>query len=233
MLWKYRHEILLFFLLFFSFLIYIKFAFVPLEKKSSAEFEKKEGFSNTPSIFEYNHLSEEILLENQRLREILHLKEKLPFSFSIVAEVQNLDPVGRPVSLILNKGRKDGIKEKMFVLNKEGALVGRIKGVEEKRSYVITILHIENRVPVVVQKTREQAITECENGLLTLKYLPSETKSKHNDLVFTSGLSLLYPKGILVGRIRRLRRSSPLLFSAEVKSAANLSSLEEVIVGGD
>ena len=145
----------------------------------------------------------------------------------------NLDPVGRPVILILDKGREERVKEKMLVLSKEGFLVGRIKGVEREKSCVITLLHKENRVPVVVQRTREQAIIEGENGLLSLKYLSSDTRSKPGDLIFTSGLSLLYPEGILVGKIRRLKRNSPLLFSAEIKPAVNLSSLEEVIVGGN
>ena len=229
MLWRYRHEIILFFLLSFSLLIYSKFSFGKKEKIS----EEIDSQTGAPRIFNYDVSSEEIILENQRLRKILLLKEKLPFSFSVVAEVLNLDPVGRPVILILDKGREEGIKEKMFVLSKEGFLLGRIKGVERRKSCVITLLHKENRVPVVVQRTREQAIIEGENGLLSLKYLSSDTRSKPGDLVFTSGLSLLYPDGILVGKIRRLKRSSPLLFSAEIKPAVNLSSLEEVIVGGE
>ncbi len=235
MLWKLRRELLFLLLLIISSLCYNHFSF------GKREFSEKENFPSPDQrildekLLNPDNFYAEIISENRRLREILHLKKKIPFEFSEVAEVISRDPIGWSTILILKKGRRNGVKKDMFVMDRNGLLLGKIEEVKEEKSRMSTLLNKKTKVSVIIQRTREEAIVEGKNSaLLTLKYLPLTSKADCGDTVITSGLSLFYPKGILVGRIKRIKRErSQLLLSASLQPAVNFSSLEEVIICGD
>ncbi len=67
-----------------------------------------------------NHLKEEALLANERLRNLLQFREK--FSTSIVAaEVIGQDPSSWFKSVTINKGERDGIRKGMAVISPDGS----------------------------------------------------------------------------------------------------------------
>ncbi len=64
-----------------------------------------------------------------------------------------------------------------------------------------------------------------------MRYLPDDADIAVGDLVVTSELSQLYPKGILVGRVVNLGKEfSGLNRYALVKPAVDLANIEEVLV---
>ena len=65
-----------------------------------------------------------------------------------------------------------------------------------------------------------------------LDYVPAEADVREKDMVITSGLDGIYPKGILVGQVSRIYpgREKGLFRLIEVTPAAPLKDLEEVLI---
>lgn len=68
-------------------------------------------------------------------------------------------------------------------------------------------------------------------GRLRIKYLPILTEVRVGEIVMTSGLGSVYPKGILVGKVVAVdKRIGALFQEATVGPSIDFSRLEEVLV---
>jgi rod shape-determining protein MreC len=87
-------------------------------------------------------------------------------------------------------------------------------------------------VGVLVQSTRDAGVVEGNaTERLRLRYLSRSSPLREGDVLVTSGLGGLFPRGIPVGVVRKVIRQAGALFQeAEVEPATDLSRLEEVLV---
>lgn len=174
-------------------------------------------------------------LENQRLRSLLQLRER------IGGELIGAQVVGRGVSsffrvtrLRLDRGDRDRVRAGMPVVTADG-LVGQIRRAWGKYSDVLLSVDRTSAVDVVIQRTGARGMlrgtSEDDRYLARIQYLRREDDIRIGDLVHTSGLGQRFPASILVGRIVRVvRREFGLYQEAEVSPAVNFSSLEEVLI---
>ena len=111
-------------------------------------------------------------------------------------------------------------------------LVGRIVEVGAETGKAILLSDPNCRVAALVQRTRESGLViGGADGRLRMLYLPETTQSQAGDLVVTAGLGGGYPKGLLIGTIRSLRREvDGLSATARVEPAIDINRLEEVLV---
>jgi len=171
---------------------------------------------------------EEIMMENERLRKLLLLKEKLSFE-TIAAEVIGENPSAWSKTIIINKGKKDGIKKYLPVISPEG-LVGKIIEVYPTSAMIQLIIDKDSGVPVLIKRTRERGILVGGfSNFCYLKYLPRFSDVKVNDIVLTSGFGVIYPKDILVGEVVSVKKDS-ISPKVKVKPFVNFSRLEEVLI---
>lgn len=172
----------------------------------------------------------EVLLENKRLRELLSLKQNSAYKV-IPAKViaHSLDNWS---SLILvDKGDSSGIKKGFAVINYLG-LVGRVVEVTSLTSKIMLISDPNLGVSAMVQRSRQEGLA-CGTlgGTLIMKYLAGDADIKVSDMVITSGLTGIYPKGLLIGTVININDEfSGLSRSAVIKPAVDLSGLEEVLI---
>jgi rod shape-determining protein MreC len=86
----------------------------------------------------------------------------------------------------------------------------------------------------VVAQTAETRVLGALRGknqaLCELRLLASPGKLENGEEVVTSGQDQLYPKGLLIGRIRNLNDSGAIPQSVDVEPAASLQRLEAVAV---
>ncbi|MCK4244540.1 MAG: rod shape-determining protein MreC [Candidatus Omnitrophica bacterium] len=234
MLWRYRKEILLLFFLLLASLIGIKSSnsCKILRMKESLILPPQEELLSHKRIELERVFIDELLAENRRLREILQLKERSPYSFRRVSKIVRMEPVGWPTTVLIDSGKVELIREGMTVLDKNGSLVGRVIRVDGNTSLVMTLLHPESRISGLIQRTRELGILLGGHpGILELKYLPKESEIKRGDVMLTSGLSTLYPKGLPIGKVLRLRGvNSSLFLDVTVNPAVSFPKLEEVLI---
>lgn len=171
----------------------------------------------------------EVRRENERLRKLLEFKEEQA-SKAIPARIIGWDISPWRKMIILDRGEKDGIRKNMSVVVAEG-LVGRIFETGNHTARALILLDPESRASVLAAETRAQAVA-AGNGseMLTLEYLELDSKIQPGEWVLTSGATGLFPKGLPVGKIQSIAKSSDgLHLTAEIKPAVSFKDMEEVL----
>ena len=150
---------------------------------------------------------------------------------SIAANVVGRDPSSWNASLIIDKGRAEGIEVGQPVVSPLG-VVGRIFEVGHNTSKVVLVSDPAFAVAAVVGRSRENGLlTGTLQGVLRLQYLTDNADVKVGDTVVTSRLSTAFPRGILIGQITDVQASvNAHTVECLVDPAVDLSELEEVIV---
>ncbi|MFG1500874.1 rod shape-determining protein MreC [Halobacteriovorax sp. XZX-3] len=168
--------------------------------------------------------------ENQRLRQILNFGKKIKHEM-ISAQVVAWDSSSDFRVIRIDKGFKDGIKLQSTVVTSDG-IVGYVYRLTDHFADILTILDPSNRVDVIVNRTRSYGILEGYSGWRTvMKYVVRTDPVRLNDLVITSGLGNIYPRGIPVGIITKIERESyGITQHLEVTPTVDFSKLEEVAV---
>ena len=204
-------------------------------------------------IAENNHLKEKISSyeiekitnenyknENIRLRELLSFKKRLSFK-SIGARVIGYSTTHWDDRFIINRGSRDGIKERMPVLTYNGALVGRVEYVGAYSSQVLLCNDPEFVVGGIVSRPASRAIGLVkgqlnEPGINIMGNISWNTSSeegdvKVGDIIVTSGLSNSYPKGLPIGEVIKVETDNyGLSQKAEIELFMNSKTIEEVLV---
>ena len=168
--------------------------------------------------------------ENLRLRSLLGFKHGVPKPL-LPAQVIGKDLSGWFQTFVIDRGKRDGVEEGMAVLSVQG-IVGQIMESSNNFSRVLLITDPNSSVAALVQRTRARGITEG-NGLdgCRLKYLHRSEDVQQGDLVLSSGLDGVYPKGTLIGTLTRVRKRETELFQfVHVQPSVDFHKLEEVVV---
>lgn len=157
---------------------------------------------------EYSFRYEQLKAENDHYRTVLSLKERV-IQKSYYAKVIFRDPSLLSESLIIDKGRIDGIKQSMPVVvvtsNDKMMLVGKISEAGRTSSKVQLITSKNFFVGVRLADTGYTGIINGRgswNQDLVLNYIPVEVDPSLGEEVVTSGESEIYPEGLLVGTVR-------------------------------
>lgn len=174
---------------------------------------------------------EENKLENQRLRQLLQLKESIPEYQFIAAKVIGRDATNWYKSITIDKGLNNGIHRGDPVVS-YGGVIGSVFECGNYQSKILLLNDNNSRVGVIVQRTRDIGVVEGQsNSLLVLNYIPRNSEIKPGDILISSGLGSIYPKGIVVGEIVKVFEEKYKLYKfAEVKPAVDFGKLEEVLI---
>jgi rod shape-determining protein MreC len=177
-----------------------------------------------------SHQRKEMALTHERLQKLLQFRDKISPSV-IAAEVIGQDPSSWFMSVTINKGEKDGVRKGMAVISPKGA-IGQILKTGPYHSVVLLITDYNSAIDSIVQRTRAKAIVEGKGeNRCQLKYLLRAEDVVVGDLVVTSGLSGNFPKGLMVGEIRKVDKRGHGIFQyAELVPSIDLTKLEEVLV---
>jgi rod shape-determining protein MreC len=173
---------------------------------------------------------EEIRKENLRLKHLLNFSDGLSPQ-RVLAQVVGWDSANEFKVIRLNKGSDHGIKVMSPVITDHG-LVGYVYRVTDNYSDVLTILDQNNRVDVVVERTRTHGIVEgVFNFKCALKYIMRNEPVEVGDKLITAGVGGIYPKGIKVGMITDISKENfGMTLSLEVIPSVDFDKLEEVLV---
>jgi rod shape-determining protein MreC len=169
--------------------------------------------------------------ENRRLRRLLHLKEALPLE-TISGEVIGREWGGWVRSLTVNRGRSSQVVRLTAVIGPDG-LIGRIVDVRAGSSVVQVLTDPASTVGAHVVRTRTPGIIEGEaRGTIRFKYMARDGAGiQVGDMVVTSGLGGLFPRGIPIGRVRSIDdRGSALFHYAQIVPAVDFARIDEVLL---
>ncbi len=173
--------------------------------------------------------------ESERLRELLDLRAILPLE-TLAAEVVTRDALPWFRTLTINKGRDEGVELDAPVLSPTGVL-GRVIERGPHAAKVQLLLDSQSGAGVMIERSRATGIVSGQVGVegatatdLVMKYVPEMTDVAAGDVVVTSGLDRIYPKGLVVGRVRSVSRGAGLFKEILVEPSARFDQVEEVLV---
>jgi rod shape-determining protein MreC len=174
----------------------------------------------------------EIVKENQRLHELLSLKQQVQGG-GIAAHV-----VGRGYdkfinTLVIDKGSNDGINKDMPAITSQG-LAGKVYTVRKDYSDIMLLRDPNFSVAVRLQESRhEGVVTGTGQRYCILKYVPTENPVKEGEIVLTSGLDGIFPEGLPLGRVTKVLTEGVEFFQyIEVVPFQASGKIEEVLVVG-
>jgi len=172
----------------------------------------------------------EIYLENRRLNSLLAFKQKTPYK-AVSARVIGRSADNWSSIAIIDKGTRHGIRRGLVVITYLG-LAGRVVQTQDATSKIMLINDPAFGVSAIVQRSRQEGLVAGTLGrYLIMKYLPKDADVQVSDSVITSGLTDVYPKGLLIGSVVSMGDEfSGLSRYCQIKPAVNLAAIEEVLI---
>jgi len=136
-------------------------------------------------------------------------------------------------TVIIDRGSLSGVKKDQPVVTADG-LVGRVISVSPISSRVLLVTDERHGAGAVVAQTADTRVLGALRGknqaLCELRLLAAPGKLENGEEVVTSGQDQLYPKGLLIGRVRNLTDTGAIPQSVDVEPAATLQRLETVAI---
>jgi rod shape-determining protein MreC len=174
----------------------------------------------------------EIAATNKRLQLLLDFRVQFP-SGSITASIIANSASTWFQSCLINKGSAENVRKGMAVVTPVGVL-GQVVSVTSHSAKVLLITDANSGVDVLVQRTRSRGIVSGSlEGSTVIKYVKRSEEIQEGDRLITSGLDGVFPKGILVGTVGKVRKQQAGLFqNIEVVPAVRAAQTEEVLVVG-
>jgi rod shape-determining protein MreC len=163
------------------------------------------------------------------LRQLLELRERAQLD-TTAAEV-----IAGPASpefqtVTIDKGSSDGLATDMAVISPAG-VVGRLILPSRRASKVQLLIDLNAAAGALIERTRVQGVVVgAGSGMLKMRYVPGTADVKTGDLVVTSGIDGIYPKGFVIGTIDNVAGSAGEYHEITVRPAVDFARLEEVLI---
>jgi rod shape-determining protein MreC len=174
--------------------------------------------------------------ENEFLRQALNLEMEKEFNLILAnATAKNtftFKGVTFEDSILIDKGKNNGIRKDFPVILSNKILIGKIAEVYDSFSRVELITNKENMIDVQIQDTDAFALSKGEGNLkISLDLFSKDKELKEDSLVYTSALGGLYPSGLVVGKIKNIQKidNEPYI-KADIVSSFDLFQLSQVFV---
>ena len=190
---------------------------------------------------------EELRRQNREYSELKAKNEELRRALNLKAEFADYTITGANIIAVetgnwfsvfkVDVGEQDGIRADFPVVTGSRGLVGRVVDTDKSTSNIQTIIDEESAVSGWIAKPGGgHAIVKGdlelkEEGLCKLIYIPIEVDIEVGDIVETSGVGGIYPKGIEIGKVIEVRKTnSELGRYAIIQPTADFRRLEEVFI---
>ena len=175
--------------------------------------------------------SEALKSENDRLRELLGSRKKLPGN-AVIAEIIGSVPNPYTHQVVIDKGSADGIVDGLGVVDANG-LFGQVVSVGKYSSRVLLLIDRDHAVPARINRTGTRLIAggTGEVETLLLENVPISTDVVIGDLIETSGFGGRFPDGYPLGLVYSVSNGSGLTYAqVELRPSAQLNSTGHILV---
>jgi rod shape-determining protein MreC len=168
--------------------------------------------------------------ERERLRRLAEFKEEQTYRL-VPAEVIGRDFDRIQTSLVIDKGAREGLRERMPVFSYDG-LVGSLSKVFEHTAWVQLLSSKNHPVSCIDKRSRVVGVLEWRHrNNFELKHVSAVEDVALGDTLLTSGFGGTIPKGFPVATVVRVAQSTDgLSLRVDARSRVDFTSLEEVFV---
>lgn len=146
--------------------------------------------------------------ENERLWRYYDLKAENPQYDILPATVVRRDPNDDFYSFTLDKGKTSDVAVGDPVVTENG-IIGWVYEVDAYTAKVKTILSPDAKVGVIDTVTRDSGVVSgsvlyADKNLTTMTRISALNNLKEGDVVITTGISGIYPSGLIVGEVKEI-----------------------------
>ncbi len=168
--------------------------------------------------------------EIQRLNILLGFKSKSPMEL-LSSKVIARDLISDHSTISIDKGSINNIKKNQAVIGVNG-VVGYIFRVGLNTSQVLLLTDRYSVIDGIVQRTRVQGFVEgVSKNSCQLQHIERASDVAKDDIIVTSGLNKVFPKGIPIGTVKRVYTTNfGTSFTAQLEPIIQSNKLEEVFV---
>src|ERR1700719_1087921 len=167
--------------------------------------------------------------EADRLAALLNFRQSQRNVPMLAARVIGTSADTASQTIYLDHGERDGIRRNMGVITPDG-VVGKVIESYRDTAQVLLLTDRESGVGAMLSDSRIQSpVGGTGEPLLSMKYIPTDETVTLGEHVVTSGMDRIFPRDLPVGVVAEIKTARPFQ-QVRVRPAANLQSLEEVIV---
>lgn len=176
-----------------------------------------------------NHTYSQSQLENERLRRLLSMNDRLEYK-TVGARVVGRTPAFLSNMVYIDRGSADGVHADAAVISGDG-IIGRITLVTKHQSQVQLITNPDASTGALLEKSRTPGVLRGSGDLmLDMAYVGNSEAVEVGETVVSSGLDGIYPKGVPIGKVVDSRKGKGVFRSIKVEPRIDLIRLEEVSV---
>jgi len=175
-------------------------------------------------------LYQEGYLELQRLHNLLAVKDNYDFKF-ITCRVIGREQFVFAKSILINKGTAHGVHVGMPVITGHG-LIGRVIDASWHTAKVLLLIDESSNIAAIVQRNRTQGVVSGAGSRgCVLKYISKTQDVQEGDIIVSSGMGGVFPKGLMIGTVSSVdKQEAGLFLKINVAPSIDSSKLEEVLV---
>ena len=165
-----------------------------------------------------------------RLESVLQIKSKFPHKAKIARIIAH-DPSTWNNSFIVDVGAEDGVVVDSPVISEQG-IVGRVVEATPRNSRVLLITDSDSSVAGIDDRSRVTGIV-LGTGRNALKYgyVNANEDVQKDDLLVSSGLGGIFPKGYVLGSVlKKTPSENGLYIDIEVAPAVDFAALDYVFI---
>lgn len=176
-----------------------------------------------------NHFLE-LGMANERLRTFLNFREEEAFGV-LAAEIVGKDPSPWFKTFVVNRGRQDGVSVGLAVVVPEG-IVGQVVEVSGRYAKIQLITDRMSGVDALVQRTRARGVVNGSgSSFCAFSYALRRYDIAEGDVVVSSGLDRVYPKGLRIGLVEDVVRGHEGIFQdVHIRPFVDFERIEEVLI---
>ena len=168
-----------------------------------------------------------------KLQELLNLRTSVPAP-TLAAEVIAGNPNPGMMTLTIDRGAADGVQENMAVIAPRG-IVGRVIGSPAAHAARVQLIIDQHAAAgAISERSRAGGMvvgrSDAAAAALRMELVSNLADLKVGDVVVTSGVDGIYPKGFAIGRVESVERGTGLYLTVTVRPTVDFRSLEEVLV---
>jgi rod shape-determining protein MreC len=170
--------------------------------------------------------------ENNKLKAILKFSAESS-SKSVAAKIIAKEAVSDGGDIIIDRGKRDGLRSGLVVVSEEGIVVGKVIEAKDSSAQVCLTISPNCQLAGMVQnQNHTQGITDGDLGLtIKMNYIPQLEKIAPGDIITTSGLGDNIQRGLVIGRITQVRNGSNEVWQeATIEPPLNFDGLTVVSV---
>lgn len=192
--------------------------------------ENESLLARVAALEEINLQYQEALVASGHLQRIAAMRDDFEVPM-LPAQVVGLDISLWFRSVVVDRGSNHGVNAGNPIITNNG-VAGLITVASHHAAKAMLLLDRQSAVDGVVQRSRTRGVVRGNgSGKLEFEFVARDGDVNTGDVILTSGLDAIYPKGLRIGEVGEIReRGSDLIQTAILTPAVDFERLEQVFI---